>query len=189
MVYVYAGSGSYATAGNYSLQLSGSADSIGEYSDNMLYRTYTDGTTVLNTVEYNDFALKIYKYGFVPFVSAISENELFAGTVTLIPDSNLSSVTSASAMSLGAGVQVTQSVTTPNELISFDGGTVAFTEGESLTFSGGGTGILREQTEGDTASGKLFVVARNGTAIGDGESIVGSITGVATTNGTGIPYT
>jgi len=183
LVYLYVGSGSY------DLQTSGSTNTSGEFSDNILYRTYTDGTTVLDTLEYKNFALKVYKYGFVPFVSAITENEALESTVTLVNDTDLSADTSASAMSLGGAVQVTQSVANPNELIDYDGGTVDFTDNEIVTFGGGGTGIFRERSEGNTAAGKIFVVGRNATAIGDGESITGDVSGVATTNGTGVAFT
>jgi len=68
------------------------------------------------------------------------------------------------------------------ESLDYDGGTVIFVEGETVTGAGGATGVV-EYVDGDATSGTLYIHTRNATAYNDEEVLTGSVIGAAVANG------
>lgn len=148
-------------------------DANGEASSNILKRTFTDGGANLTVVSYDNFALKVYKYGFAPFVTAANVSAAVVLSVVLIPDTTISEAEQATAISNGSGITVTHAVTNAATLLSYDNGTINFEVDDVVDGqTSGAQGTVVKVEEGDTTSGRLFLKTRNSTAFVDNENLL-----------------
>jgi hypothetical protein len=144
-------------------------------TSDVLSATYVDsGGTALTKTAYGNFALKVYKYTYSPFVSSLgaSLSTQVDQSVTLLDDSALSQSDQATAIASGSGITVTQSATNPNSLITFENGSGTLSATETVTGSpSGASGTVVEISDGDSSAGKVFLNSRNGTAFTNGDSL------------------
>lgn len=157
-------------------------------TSNILTRIFTDNAgTSLNVVSYGEFALKVYKYTYFPFVGSLTVNQQLNQTTTLTVDSGISEPVQATAITSGSGIVVTEHTTQPLKVINYDGGTIAFADNDVVIGqTSGAQGTIREII-GDTASGTLVLHSWNGTNFTNDENLQVSSTTYAISNisGTG----
>jgi len=150
-------------------------NSSGFATSDILSSNYVDsGGTALTKTAYGNFALKVYKYTYSPFVSSLgaSLSASLAQSVTLLEDSAISQSNQATAISSGSGITPTQSVTNPNSLITYSVGSGTLSATNTVTGSpSGASGTVVEISDGDSSAGKTFLNSRNGTAFANGDSL------------------
>lgn len=161
--------------------------------------TYTSGTTV-NTLNFNNYAVKIYEYGDIPLdtgtLSPVGRNEGWDFSFTVIADPEITQATQATANTEGSGTVITrhgagETDTQPMKLLAYDGGSGTLpSAGTTLTAGGGATGAVVEFFDttfiSDVESGFVLVENWNGTEFGDNESLTG--TGFSATTDTASVY-
>lgn len=163
-------------------------DVNGLASSNILKRTFTDNAgTSLTVASRGDFALKVYKYTYSPYVAALTVNAGQDIGVPLAVDTAIMETNQATAITNGSGITVVEHTTQPLKVINYDGGTVAFVAGNVVTgATSGASGTVREVL-GTTGSGTLVLHTWNGTAFQNDENLqVSGVTrAVAHTSGGG----
>ncbi len=150
-------------------------DVNGLATSDILSATYVDnGGTALTKTAYGNFALKVYKYTYSPFVTSLgaSLSAQIDQSVTLLDDSAISQSDQATAIAGGSGITVTQSVANPNSLITYSVGSGTLSATNTITGSpSGASGTVVEISDGDSTAGKTFLNSRNGTAFANGDSL------------------
>lgn len=179
-IYVYEGQT------NLAIQASGSSDTSGSYSVDVLKRSFTSGAGVLITDSRGDFALKTYLYGFEPNAVAITLTSELDTFTTLLVDSNLNSPDSASAITAGTGIGVKDVGDNPNLLVEYENGLSLFSAGEVVTNldNGNNTATIVELTSGDATSGHIFLSGSSGGTWSTSQRLTGSFGGAATSSAT-----
>ena len=170
---------------NDNLELVVFADSNGQVDDSWIYKTYSDNAdTSVTVTEYGNHALRVYKYGYVPFIAAQTSNVKFSGAITLIDDSAITEASQATALTTGSGITPIhhapgETDTRPMKVLNYDAGTGSVpTVGETIT-QGSATGVVVEYL-GSAASGTLVLDNWNGTEFTDNQTMSG---GASTFNG------
>lgn len=173
----------------------GATDSAGEYSVDILKREFTNPymhTTTTTTSTQGpgikpevrgDFALHIYKHGYVPFVGALTVAAAIEQPTGLSVDPAVDETNQATALSGGSGVTIEkhgtgETDTRPMKVLNYDQGTgSAPSVGETITQSTtGASGVVVEYL-GDATSGTLVLDGWNGTEFVDNDSytLTGSV--------------
>lgn len=141
----------------------------GAASSNVLRKLYTAATasSALTVVTHSTFAWKVYDYGFLPFVSALTIDSAIAPTAIMLDDTFQSNGSASSARTLGdtthtvAIEQQTNSAT----LLKYTGGSGTLSVGNTVAnSSNGATGVVAEILEGNSTAGTVLLNSRNGTA-------------------------
>lgn len=165
----------------------GPTDSNGEYSVDILKREFTNPymhTTTTTTSTQGpgivpevrgDFALFVYKHGYIPFVGALTVAAAIEKPTGLSLDAAISETNQATALSAGSGVAMTrhgtgETDTRPMKVLNYDQGTGSVPSvGETITQSTtGATGVVVEYL-GDAVSGTLVLEDWNGTEFEDND--------------------
>ena len=155
-------------------------DASGVYSDVWVYKTYSYATaTTLSVAEEGEHVLKLYKYGKIPFVGAITSNAKFDSPITMLNDSSISEASQATALTDGAGIVVTNP-TNATTLLTYTIASNTVSLGETVTGATTGSGTVEEIVVGDGtgATGTLFINAR------DGDPYVGALSNGGTWDAT-----
>jgi hypothetical protein len=166
------------------------SDTNGEVSDTILSKIYSyaaaSGLTISSR---GDFALKVYRYSYSPFVAALSVNAAISQPVILLPDVGIDAASSGDAVDNGLGIQV-RNPTNPGTLLAFTAGAGALSAGDSIEdLTSGATGIYVELADGDlTDTGKIFLNTRNATAFASGNNLSKQGGGWTGTAGVGRDY-
>lgn len=154
-----------------------STDVNGEASSEVLANIYTSNVagTAVDQDPRGDFALKVYQYGKVPFVTSLTFVEALSLVVPLGVDTAIGAATAALALTAGSGITITRP-TNPVTLIDFEGGAGYGNGGLSVNDvvtgdSSGATGTVEEIFSGTANAGKVVLRARNGTAFTAGEKL------------------
>jgi hypothetical protein len=138
---------------------------------NVLNITYQASNEVtLNTSTFGNFALKVFKYGKLPFVATHPTLTAVEQTVTMLEDTALTASTAASALLLGSVLPVREQAT-PGTLLGYVSLTGDIAIGSAYTAAGGATGVAKEDTSISSSTGVVFFSARNATAFVDGETV------------------
>jgi hypothetical protein len=166
----------------------GATDSLGEYSVDILKREFTNpymhttttttsGTTPgIKPEVRGDFALHIYKHGYVPFVGALTVAEAINQPIGLSIDPAVDETTQATALSAGSGITIEkhgtgETDTRPMKALNYDQGTgSAPSVGETITQSTTGAAGVVVEYLGDATSGTLVLDGWNGTEFQDNDS-------------------
>jgi hypothetical protein len=142
-------------------------------TQNVLNETYEDLAASLFNVSYGDFALKVFKYGKLPFVATHPRLTERDQTVTLVSDAAASELSAASAINKGSAIGIgvfRESI--PGTLIAYDTLTGAITLGVSvLAATSGAEGVIKEDTSTSSSTGFVFVSNRNATDFLDDEAV------------------
>jgi hypothetical protein len=118
--------------------------------------------------------------GFTPDKVPLRQITTASGAQTVSTDKRCWFSTSYPALLRARGLPRAQFVWC--ESLDYDGGTVIFVEGETVTGAGGATGVV-EHIVGDATSGTLYLTTRNSTAYVNNEALTGSGSGAATADG------
>lgn len=155
-------------------------DGSGEASSNITKRNFVYLTaTTMTVTTYGDFALKVYKYNYLPFVSALTVAAAIDQPVTLLSDPDITESVQATAISNGSGMTINYE-TNPCTLLAYDAGLQAMAVGETITGDlSGATGVVVKVEEGDGTAGKVLLKTRNATAFQNDEDLDGSVGGAA----------
>jgi len=148
---------------------------VNGYAENSFI--YLKHATNSVTTTYGNHALRIFNYGYTPFVASQLSTESFSGAVTLTTDSAIIEATQATAISNGLGITpqrhgTGETDTRPMKVLNYDGGTGSVpTIGETIT-QGSATGVVVEYL-GDAVSGTLVLETWNGTEFTDNQTMTG----------------
>jgi len=168
--YIYEGS----TGQNLPSANRQSTDSSGVASSNILAREYTSsdvGGSLLVTA-FGDFALKVYKYTYSPYVAAQTVNAGIVSTITLVPDSAITQTDWNTAYSNGSGI-ITWKETNPATLIEFGTGSGTLSIGSTVRgTTSKAEGVVVSFEEGDASDGKIFLKNRNASTFSNGETLI-----------------
>jgi hypothetical protein len=142
-------------------------DANGDATSRYLQNEYTDLlASGLNTNPRDDTFAKVYSYTKSPFTTSLGTiNSAQNLNVTLLTDNNISETDQDTAISDGSGIIVTRDQATPFAIIAYtagNGGTI--TDGDVIAgASSNASGIFREQAQGNTTAGKIFLEDVDGT--------------------------
>lgn len=153
------------------------ADGSGVVSSQWNYKNYTpDGVgTTMTVLTDGQHALRVFKHGFTPFISALTSNTKFDGVVTLITDPDISEANEVTARALLPASDDPVRQTEPLCLLSYDTGVNTLGVGETVTGgTSSATGVVVEIMQGDSTSGRVLLDARNATAFQRNESLSSS---------------
>jgi hypothetical protein len=90
---------------NKAIQHSGISDTLGDFTTNVLTRSFTPvSTTGLNIDQHGTFALRIYKYGRQPYISPLTFTSPLFLPIPLLTDANITEANQATAIANGAGI-------------------------------------------------------------------------------------
>lgn len=162
-----------------SLVLDLTGDGSGVISSSWVYRSYkdqdNDGTSFSSTTD-GSHAIRAYKYTYSPFVATQTSTVKFSSPITLISDTAITQPTQATAITNGSGIVVARHGTgetdpRPLTVMNYDGGTIAFVAGNTVTgATSGATGVVVEVI-GTTSSGVLVLETRNAIEYSDNENL------------------
>lgn len=168
-------------------------DVDGKVNDAFTYKAHIWTTGAGATTTYGAHALRIDKWGYLPFVADQVSTEKVSGSYTIGLDSNVVETVQATAITNGSGI-VWNEDTNPSELFDFTLGSGTLAVGMIITFSpSGAVGTITESKSGDSVAGEIHLKDRNATAIGatDTFSRTGGTAGTFSgtyTNGTKQPF-
>jgi len=143
----------------------------------VLRRKYTAATpsSALTTVTHDTFAWKVYEYGYLPFVSALTIDAAVSPTATLLTDTYQAESTAATARTLGDSTHVVsiENQINPASIIKYSGGSGTLSIGNTVTgVTSNATGVVVEIIEGDSIAGTVMLDTRSaGDYTAAGESI------------------
>lgn len=146
-------------------------------SDVLRIKYTPSGATGLTLETHSGFVLKIYKYGKTPFVGALSINAAVNSGVAMLPDTYQSESNESTAVSDGTQKVVfveSSSLAQSHSIIKFTTGTGTLNVGNTVTGTGGATGVVEEIIEGDSTGGTVILKTRNSTAYVNGDSLTES---------------
>lgn len=139
------------------------SDVNGLVDDSFIYKKHATNSV---TTTYGAHALRIDKWGYLPFVADQVSTDKVLGSFTLGADSNIVQTTQATALTDGSGITWNED-TNPSSIIEFtggSGGTIGLAVNDTITGVGGATGIVTEIADGDGTAGKIHLKTRNATA-------------------------
>jgi hypothetical protein len=168
----------YAGVPSKSLSNSGSTSPTGQFTTNVLVRSFTSGALNLLVTQSSDHALKVYRYGFRPFVAAATFDSPQVARTTLVVDPNVVAGTGAAAISAGAGILPIFHGTgaldvRPMKVLHYTGGT-GTSPARAQPVSGASStarGATVETRFGTAVEGFLVLSGWNGTEFTNGETI------------------
>jgi hypothetical protein len=135
------------------------SDGTGLAEGSFEYKRYVStGTTTRGT-----HSLRVDGWTYYPFVAPITSNEPFSSTISLSEDTAITETVQSTAISTGASVTWNQD-TNPSSIIEWSGGSGTLSVGDTITASGGATGVVTEILSGDNTAGEAHLETRNGTA-------------------------
>lgn len=177
------GSEFYIYEGKLSSSLANSASSnvSGAVSFDILHRTFSSASGgSVNESRYGQFALKVYKYPYSPFVSSILVGSgALAPSVTLIEDASVTQPNFDGAIFSGSNITISASQYSTT-LLTFISNSLALTVGETVTgATSTASGVVVEVPETGSLSGKIYLRHRNGTGFVSGERLNGSVAGAS----------
>jgi len=168
-------------------------DALGTDASDVLTRLITSGATTLNVDTSGLHALKAYRYGFKPFVSAITFDEKVTQQITLIVDPFVDSGNEAAAIAAGSTAitpakhSAGETDDHPLKVIHYDGGAGTIpTVGDVITGGGSSaTGHVLEVRYGDNAEAFLVLSGWDGTQFTNNESLSNGLGWTADADTTG----
>ena len=135
------------------------SDGTGVAKGSFEYRRYLSNSTTTRGTH----SLRVDAWTYLPFVSPISSSSPLSTTVSLSEDTALTQTLQSTALSQGSSVTWNQD-TNPSSIIEWSGGSATLSVGDTITASGGATGIVTEILSGDSTAGEAHLRTRNATA-------------------------
>lgn len=141
----------------------------GVAASEVLRRKYTAATpsSALTTVTHDTFAWKVYEYGYLPFVSALTIDAAIAPTATLLTDTYQDEADPAVARALGDSTNTVsiEQQTYPAVILKYTLGAGTLSVSDTVTnTNNGATGVVAEILEGDSTAGTILLNSTNATA-------------------------
>lgn len=134
-------------------------DGTGLAEGSFEYKRYQPGSTTTRGTH----SLRVDGWTYYPFVSSIISNEPLSTTISLSEDTGITQTLQSTALSTGASVTWNRD-TNPSSIIEWSGGSGTLSVGDTITASGGATGIVTEILSGDNTAGEAHLETRNTTA-------------------------
>lgn len=134
-------------------------DGTGVAEGSFEYRRYVSG----NTTTRGTHALRVDAWTYYPFASTIPTTTPLNTTVSLSEDTAITQTVQSTALSQGSSVTWNQD-TNPSSIIEWSGGSGTLSVGDTITASGGATGIVTEILSGGSTAGEAHLRTRNATA-------------------------
>jgi hypothetical protein len=165
------------------LPTTGSTDSNGEFSSTITTRRFTSGSSNLIVSQSGDFAMKVYKYLYFPFVTALTVDDAIAQPVTMLLDSNITNQTQSSAIAAALGVTASNP-TYDTTLIQWANAPATFSVGEGVTGSisdARGTVVYIPEKDEGAGTGYMLLDFRNTASFLATDELTGSLAGTGST--------
>src|SRR3989344_798918 len=157
----------------------GDTDLNGLASFNTLTNNYIGAAAnALTTTTHSTFALKVYRYGYLPFTGAQAITAATAPGVTLLADTFQVETVEATAVADGTQKVViieSAALNQSHSIIKFTGGTGTLNVGNTVTgTTSGATGVVEEIIEGNSTAGTVILKTRNSTSYSGTEALTES---------------
>lgn len=133
--------------------------------------TYKLHSTNSSTTTYGGHALRVDKYGYMPFISTQSSSTAFSGTVVILLDSAVAEPTQATALTAGSGITWNED-TNASSVIEYTGGTGTLAVNDTVTGgSSGADGVVTKIVDGNSTAGTIHLKTRDANAFTGTESL------------------
>jgi len=123
---------------------------------------------------YGNFANKIYKYGYVPYISNLTVAAGITQNISLGTDSNITTANQQTALSNGIGIsstEYTSSTVNPVKVINYKSGSTLFPSGSQVTGSSSGANGKVFEYIGVASDGTLVLTGGNSTKFVENERL------------------
>jgi len=166
----------------------GQTDSSGLFTVDILKTLFmpsastAESPRLLVSQSYGNFANKIYKYTYTPYIAGLTVAAAINKNIALVTDGNISETNQDTALASSSSIFVTKNSGSlnPVKVISYKSGSVAFTSGSTVTgASSGATGMVNQYI-GDSLTGTVVLKLGNITKFTHNEILTSGGTSIAT---------